>query len=70
MINVSGQPQIEATNLKVLSDQLNYESLLNKKYNLYSEYCSDSELKHLCCDAANIHKQNFISLKTYLDSHS
>ncbi len=61
--------QIEANNLKVVEDQLNYESLMNKKFNEYSSMCSDTQLKNLCNQASQLHKQNFNSLKTYLDSH-
>lgn len=61
--------QIESNNLKVIKDQLSAEALLNKKYNEYSQNCTDQAIKTLCTDAANVHKQNFTSLKTYLDSH-
>lgn len=61
--------QIESNNLKVIKDQLNEEALLNKKYSEYGQSITDQCLKTLCCDAANVHKQNFTSLKSYLDSH-
>lgn len=61
--------QLESNNLKVIKDELNHEALLNKKYSEYAQSCSDQSLKTLCCDASNVHKQNFSSLKTYLDSH-
>lgn len=61
--------QLEANNLKVIEDQLNHEALMNKKYNEYSGMCNDSQLKDLCNQASQIHKQNFNSLKSYLDSH-
>ncbi|CAM2964730.1 hypothetical protein HAHI6034_12480 [Hathewaya histolytica] len=62
-------PQIEDKNLSVIKDQLSHECLLNKKYSLYSEYCTDQNLKNLCNEAATVHKQNFTELKNYLDSH-
>ncbi|WP_125153387.1 hypothetical protein [Clostridium rectalis] len=65
----SGNKQIEANNLKVISDQLNYEALMNKKFSLYGQYCTDQQLKDLCNQSAGIHKQNFNELKTYLESH-
>ncbi|SMB80938.1 hypothetical protein SAMN00017405_2013 [Desulfonispora thiosulfatigenes DSM 11270] len=65
----SGQPQIKDKNLKVINDQLNYESLMNKKCSQYSNYCTDPQLKSLCSEAANAHKQNFNQLKSYLESH-
>lgn len=61
--------QIESNNLKVISDQLTHECLMNKKFNLYSQYCTDQSLKDLCNSAANVHKQNFNDLKCYLESH-
>ena len=67
--NMGNQPQIDSKNLKTIEDQMNYESLLNKKCNLYAQYCNDTQLKSVCQDAANVHRQNFSSLKSYLDSH-
>lgn len=61
--------QIEANNLKVIEDQLNHEALMNKKYNEYAGMCNDTQLKDLCNQASQVHKQNFNSLKSYLDSH-
>lgn len=66
---VATSPQIDTKNLKTIADQLNYESLMNKKFNLYSEYCTDTQLKSLCNEASRTHKDNFNKLKTYLDSH-
>lgn len=61
--------QIEATNLKIIKDQLEGEALLNKKYSEYSHRVTDPAIKSLCCDGAELHKANFTALKTYLDSH-
>lgn len=61
--------QIECNNLKVIKDEISYEALMNKKFHQYAEYCSDPQLKNLCNEASQLHKQNFNSLKTYLDSH-
>ena len=61
--------QLESNNLKVIKDQLGYESLLNKKFNEYGTQCTDQNLKNLCIESSNTHKQNFNTLKTYLDSH-
>jgi hypothetical protein len=65
----AGNKQIEANNLKVISDQISYEALLNKKFSEYANMCSDTNLKNLCNQASQTHKQNFNNLKTYLDSH-
>ncbi|GIM27767.1 hypothetical protein CPJCM30710_04330 [Clostridium polyendosporum] len=61
--------QLEANNLKVIQDQLNCEALLNKKCSEYASMCTDTQLKNLCNQASQVHKQNFNSLKSYLDSH-
>lgn len=68
-MNDTQNKQIEANNLKVIKDQLGYESLMNKKFNEYSSQCSDASLKTLCTEASGVHKKNFDSLKSYLDSH-
>lgn len=68
-MTISSNKQIESNNLKVIKDQLGYEALLNKKYNEYAGHCTDAALKTLCNDASRIHKDNFNTLKTYLDSH-
>lgn len=65
----STNKELDDNNLKVIKDQLHYESLMNKKFNQYSTYCVDPQLKSLCNDASSVHKQNFNDLKTYLDSH-
>ena len=59
----SQSKQIESNNLKIIKDQMAAEHLLNKKYNMYSSQCSDSQIKTLCNEASQIHKNNFSSLK-------
>ena len=61
--------QLEANNLKIIKDQLESEALLNKKYSEYSQRITDPQIKSLCDQGCQIHKQNFDNLKTYLDSH-
>lgn len=68
-MNNMGSKQLDAGNLKVIKDQLSHESLLNKKFNECSNQVTDSQLKNLCNEACQVHKQNFNNLKTYLDSH-
>jgi hypothetical protein len=63
------EPKLDAPNLKVLEDQLTYESLMNKKFSQYAEYCTDSQLKNICRQGAEKHKQNFHDLLNYLNSH-
>lgn len=61
--------QIESNNLKIIKDQMESEYLLNKKYNMYANQSNDQQIKTLCNEASQVHKQNFSNLKTYLDSH-
>jgi len=61
--------QLDANNLKVLEDQLGYESLMNRKFSTYAQSCNDSELKNLCQQAAQKHKQHYNELFNYLNSH-
>ena len=62
-------PKLDAPNLKVLEDQLNYEVMMNKKLSQYAEYCADPQLKNVCRQGAQRHKQNFDNLLQYLNSH-
>ncbi|AAK80629.1 hypothetical protein BJV85_001207 [Clostridium acetobutylicum] len=61
--------QIESNNLKVIQDTIVLEALLNKKCSQYSSICSDPQLKAVFDEGCQMHKQNFNSLKAYLDSH-
>lgn len=61
--------RLDEPNLKVLEDQLNYEVMLNKKLNQYATYCTDPQLKNVCRQASEKHKQNFNDLLSYLNSH-
>lgn len=69
MQNTNQKPQLESNNLKVIEDQISYETLLTKKYKDYADMCTDQNLKNLCTQSSAVHKQNFDSLKNYLDSH-
>ncbi|WP_089284304.1 hypothetical protein [Anaerovirgula multivorans] len=68
-INNQATPKLDSNNLKILEDQLNYESLMNKKLSTYAGYCTDTELKNLCQQAAQKHKQHYNELLNYLNSH-
>lgn len=67
--NSNGSKSIDASNLKVIQDQLHYEYVMNKKTNRYVQYCNDQKLKSLCSEIAQTHKQNFNDLLNYLNSH-
>lgn len=64
-----GKPHLDTPNLKVLEDQLNYESMMVKKLGQYANYCTDSELKNVCQQGSQRHKQNFNALLDYLNAH-
>ncbi|AKL93875.1 hypothetical protein CACET_c03590 [Clostridium aceticum] len=68
-MNNQATPQLDANNLKILEDQLNYEAMMNKKFATYAGYCTDTELKNLCQQAAQKHKQHYNELLNYLNSH-
>lgn len=64
-----GSKKLDASNLKVLEDQLNHESLMAKKFSNYANYCTDTELKNLCQKASQKHKEHYNELLNYLNSH-
>lgn len=68
-MNNQTSAKLDANNLKILEDQLNYEALMNKKFSTYAGYCTDAELKNLCQQAAQKHKQHYNELYNYLNSH-
>ncbi|MFW5647726.1 MAG: hypothetical protein ACOCG5_01430 [Candidatus Alkaliphilus sp. MAG34] len=61
--------QMDSNNLKVLEDQLNYESLMSKKFSHYANFCTDTELKNLCQQSSQKHKQHYNELLNFLNSH-
>jgi hypothetical protein len=65
----TGNMQIKSNNLKVIKDQIGYEALMTKKFSQYGQYCEDKQLKGLCAEASQKHKDNFTTLKNYLESH-
>ena len=68
-MDTNSNNQLEANNLKVIKDQLESEALLNKKYSEYAQRITDPQIKNLCDQGSQVHRQNFENLKTYLDSH-
>ena len=69
MIFGSATSEIEAKNLMIIEDHLNHEALAAKKSELYAEYFADPALKSCAQQLAKHHKDNFINLLNYLDSH-
>lgn len=66
---MNNNPQIEAKNLTILEDQLNYEALAVKKYRQAAQQCTNQELATICNNAAAKHKAHFDQLLNYLNSH-
>lgn len=65
----TNQPQIEAKNLHIVEDQLNYEALATKKYKQAAEMCTNQDLVNICNQCAQKHKEHFNSLLGYLNTH-
>lgn len=61
--------KIDEPSLKVLENQLSYESMMNRKFSQYAILCEDAQLKGLCYRAAREHKNNFKTLLNYLNLH-
>lgn len=69
MIFGSAISEIEAKNLMIIEDHLSHEALAAKKSELYAEYFADPALKSCAQQLAKHHKDNFMNLLGYLDSH-
>ncbi|MGI5855703.1 MAG: spore coat protein [Candidatus Merdivicinus sp.] len=54
--------QITAKELSALSDQLGMECSLVKKYALYSQVCTDPQLKTKCEEIAAKHRTHYQTL--------
>jgi rubrerythrin len=59
-------PNLTTKELSALEDQLNYEKLMIKKYNSFSDQCSDPQLKSKCKQIAQQHQQHYNRLFSYL----
>lgn len=66
----TGDAMLTSKNLTILEDQLNTEALNYKKLEMYSQTCTDQQLKDVCNKAAQLHKQHFDVLLNYLNSHN
>jgi len=63
---MQNNPILDESNLKILENQLSYEAMMNKKFNLYASYFNDAQLKNLCQKSAKRHKENYYNLLNYL----
>jgi hypothetical protein len=61
---------ISLKNLSILEEQLSRESLMISKLRQYSRQCMDPELKNLCSNLAEKHKNHYETLINYVLSHS
>ena len=52
--------------LSALEDQLNYEQVLVKKYKGYAGIAQDPQIRDLCNQLADRHKQHFDTLMGHL----
>ena len=57
---------ITSKELTAIEDQLNYESMLVKKYRTFANQCTDPVLKAKCSQIADRHQNHFNTLMGYL----
>lgn len=57
---------LSSKDLSILEEQLFQESLMISKLKQYSKQCRDSELKNLCSNLAEIHKNHYDALLSYV----
>lgn len=62
--------QFKAKNLVIIQDHLIAESMACKKCDAYSVMATDQCTKDLFSNLAQHHKDNFIKLYDYLNSHN
>ena len=65
---MSSKKDIDCRTLYIIEEQLNQEILLYKKYLNYGEKIFDSELKNICYNASQKHKENYQAILSYLYS--
>lgn len=60
---------LDVKDLGILQDELIHEALAYKKWTVYQNEFSDSQLKQIAQRTAQHHKQHFDALQSYLNSH-
>jgi hypothetical protein len=63
------KPQIAAKNLEVLSELMIIEELAYKKCASYAGSLKDPELKSTCRTIAENHRNRFMNMLDYLNTH-
>ena len=67
---MNNNPQIESKNLTNLGDLMNQEALAYSKAKSYSPQLTDANAKNIIEQVQNHHKQSFMALDSYLQSHN
>lgn len=60
---------LDVKDLGIIQDELIHEALAYKKWTVYGNTFTDSQLKQIAQHTANHHKQHFDTLQSYLNSH-
>ena len=60
---------IDVKDLGIIQDQLIHEALAFKKWTVYENSFTDTQLKQIAQRTADHHKQHFDTLQNYLNSH-
>lgn len=60
---------LDVKDLGILQDELIHEALAYKKWTVYENSFTDTQLKQIAQRTADHHKQHFDTLQSYLNSH-
>lgn len=60
---------LDVKDLGILQDELIHEALAYKKWSVYENAFTDTQLKQMAQQTKEHHKQHFDALQTYLNSH-
>ena len=67
--NTEFSTPLDVKDLGILQDELIHEALAYKKWTVYQDTFTDTQLKQIAQRTAQHHKQHFDSLQNYLNSH-
>lgn len=60
---------LDVKSLGIIQDQLIHEALAYKKWTVYENSFTDTQLRQIAQRTASHHKQHFDTLQSYLNSH-
>lgn len=60
---------LDVKDLGILQDELIHEALAYKKWTVYQNSFTDTQLQQIARQTAQHHKQHFDSLQSYLNAH-